>query len=122
MAPDGANESLQIYVLRCELLRMSFDIKNFSETLVRGIREVLLGMAGVERRVIDDLMVFSSNWMTHLETLEELLRRSSKVNLTARLWKCIFGASSVAFWDMMSDIIGSRRMTIIWTKLHVQGG
>ena len=73
--------------------RMPFDVKNSGATLVRGIREVLLGMAGVERRVIDDLMVFSSNWMTHLETLEELLRRFSKANLNARLSKCIFGTS-----------------------------
>ena len=73
--------------------RMPFDVKNSHATLVRRIRKVLSGMAGVERRVVDDLMVFSSDWMTHLETLEELLRRFSKANLTARLSKCIFGTS-----------------------------
>ena len=53
-------------------------------------------MSGVES-YIDDLIVFSSDWETHLQTLEELLKRLSEANLTARPSKCIFGASPVEF-------------------------
>ena len=79
-----------------EFLRMSFSMKNSGATLVRGIREVLSGISGIES-YIDDLIVFSSDWKTHLRTLEELLRRLSEANLTAQPSKCIFGASTVEF-------------------------
>ena len=79
-----------------EFLRMPFGMKNSGATLVRGMREVLSGMSGVES-YIDDLIVFSSDWETHLRTLEELLKRLSEANLTARPSKCIFGASTVEF-------------------------
>ena len=79
-----------------EFLRMPFGMKNSGATLVRGMREVLSGISGVES-YIDDLIVFSRDWETHLRTLEELLKRLSEVNLTARPSKCIFGASTVEF-------------------------
>ena len=73
VTPDG----------KYEFLRMPFGIKNSGATLVRGMRKVLSGMSGVES-YIDDLIMFSSNWKTHLRTLEELLKRLSEANLTAR--------------------------------------
>ena len=79
-----------------EFLQMPFDIKNSSATLVLGMKKVLSGTYGVES-YIDDLIVFSSNWKTQLQTLEELLRRLSEANLTACPFKCIFGASTVEF-------------------------
>ena len=79
-----------------EFLRMPFGMKNSGATLVRGMREVLSGISGVES-YIDDLIVFSRDWETHLRTLEELLKRLSEANLTARPSKCIFGASTVEF-------------------------
>ena len=60
------------------------------------MREVLSGMFGVES-YIDDLIVFSSDRKTHLRALEELLKRLSKANLTARPSKSIFGASTIKF-------------------------
>ena len=79
-----------------EFLRMPFGIKNSGAILVRGMREVLSGMSGVES-FIDDLIVFSSDWETHLQTLEELLKRLSEANLTARPSKSIFEASTEEF-------------------------
>ena len=75
---------------------MPFGMKNFGATLVRGMREVLSGMFGVES-YIDYLIVFSSDWKTHLRTLKELLKRLREANLTARRSKCIFGAFTVEF-------------------------
>ena len=79
-----------------KFLRMPFGMKNSGATFVRGMREVLSGMSCVES-YIDDLIVFSSDWGTHLQTLEELLKRLSEANLTACPSKCIFGASTVEF-------------------------
>ena len=60
------------------------------------MRKVLLGISGVES-YIDDLIVFFSDWKTHLRTLKELLRRLSEAKLTARPSKCIFEGSTVKF-------------------------
>ena len=79
-----------------EFLRMPFGMKNSGATIVWGMRKVLSGMSGVES-YIDNLIVFSSDWKTHLRTLKELLKRLSQANLNARLSKCIFGASTVEF-------------------------
>ena len=66
-----------------EFLRMPFGMKNSGATLVQGMRKVFSNMSGVES-YIDDLIVFSSDWETHLRTLEELLKRLREANLTAR--------------------------------------
>ena len=71
-------------------------MKSSGATFVRGMREELSGMSSVES-YIGDLIVFSSDWETHLRTLEELLKRLSEANLTACPSKCIFGASTVEF-------------------------
>ena len=86
VTPDGAYE----------FLPMPFGMKNSGTTFVPGMREVFSGMSGVES-YINDLIVFSSNWKTHLRTLEELLKRLSEANLTVLPSKCIFGASTVEF-------------------------
>ena len=57
-----------------KFLQMAFGMKNSGAALVHSMREVLSGMSGVES-YIDDLIVFSSNWETHLRTLKELLKR-----------------------------------------------
>ena len=63
-------------------------------------------MSGVES-YIDDLIVFSSDWKTHLRTLKEPLRRLSEVNFTAHPAKYIFGASTLEFlvYDVEYDWI-----------------
>ena len=88
-----------------EFLRMPFDTKNSSATLVRVVKKVLSGMSGVES-YIDDLIVFFSDWKTHLKPLEKLLRRLNEANLTARPLKCIFRALIAEFLFMMLDMAG----------------
>ena len=105
--PDGTYQFLQ----------MPFGMKNSGATLVRGMREVLSGMSGVES-YIDDLIVFSNDWKTHLRTFKELLKRLSEANLTARPSKCTFGESTVEFLghDVGYDWITPNET--IWTRLR----
>ena len=79
-----------------EFLLMPFGMKKSDAAHVRGMREVFSSMSGLES-YINDLVMFSSNWKTHLKTLEEFLGRLSKANLTARPSKCIFGVLTVEF-------------------------
>ena len=75
-----------------EFLRMPFCIKNTGATLARGMKEVLSNTLRV-KSYIDSLIVFFSNWKTHLKNLQKFLRRLSKANSTARPSKCSFEAS-----------------------------
>ena len=54
LTPDGCNE----------FLRMPFGMKNSGATLVRGMRKLLQDMDNVECH-IDDLIVYTKNWVTH---------------------------------------------------------
>ena len=57
-----------------EFLKMPFSMKNSGATLVRRIRKLLQGLDHIES-CIDDLIVYTNDWDTHLQVLDELLRR-----------------------------------------------
>ena len=79
-----------------EFIRMLFGMKNSGATLVRGIRKILTGMNHVES-YIDDLIVHTKDWETHVEVLDELFRRLCEANLTARPSKCVIATKPVEF-------------------------
>ena len=84
-----------------DFLRIPFRMKNSGATLVRGMRKILAGMSNVDS-YIDDLIIHTNDWQAHLQVLEELLRRLRKAGLTAKPSKCVFGAESVEFLDVIS--------------------
>ena len=86
VTPDG----------RYEFLRMPFGMVNSGATLVRGLRRLLGDMEGVGC-YIDDIIVYSDSWGTHMRTIRDLLNRLSKAKITARPTKCLFGVSKMEF-------------------------
>ena len=46
---------------------------------------------------IDDLIVYTEDWDTHIRELDELMNRLQQAHLTARPTKCVFGAKSGEF-------------------------
>ena len=60
-----------------EFLRMPFGMKNYGATLVRGMRKLLYDMDNVER-YIDDLIVYTKNWATHLQVLDKFWKNKDK--------------------------------------------
>ena len=98
-------------------------MKNSDATLVRGMRKILKDMDNVES-YIDVLLIFSDSWEAHVKTVEELLSKLLRANLTAKQSKCVFGAKSVEFlghnvgfdWIMPNDdnlekVAGTKRPT-----------
>ena len=79
-----------------EFLRMSFCMKNSEATLVRGMRKLLQRLDHVES-YIDDLIVYTKNWDTHLQVLDELLRRLQQAYPAVRHTMCLFSSKSVEF-------------------------
>ena len=86
VTPDGSYE----------FLRMPFGMKNSGETLIRGMRKLLQDMDNVEC-YIDDLIVYTKNWATHLQVLEKLLEKLRPVGLVIPPTKRVIGSNSVEF-------------------------
>ena len=75
---------------------MPFGMKNSGATLVRGMRKLLHDMDNVEC-YIDDLIVYTKDWATHLQVLDKLLEKLRKAGLVIRPTKSVFGSKSVEF-------------------------
>ena len=75
---------------------MPFGMKNSGATLVWGLRMLISELENVDS-YIDDLIVYTEDWDTHIRVLDELMNRLQQANLTARPTKCVFGAKSVEF-------------------------
>ena len=79
-----------------EFIQMPFGMKNSGATLVQGLRMLISNLENVDS-YIDDLIVYTKDWDTHIRVLGELMNRLQQANLTAHLTKCVFGAKSVEF-------------------------
>ena len=79
-----------------EFLRMPCGMKNSGATLVRGMRKLLQDMDNVEC-YIDDVIVYTKDWATHLQVLDKLLEKLKQAGLVIRPTKCVFGSKSVEF-------------------------
>ena len=87
---------------------MPFGMKNSGATMVRGMRKLLHGLDHVES-YIDGLIIYTKNWDTHLQVLDESLCRLQLAHLTDRPTKCLFGSKSVEF---LGHLVGCDCITI----------
>ena len=62
---------------------MPFGMENSGATLVRGMRKLLQDMDNVEC-CIDDLIVYTKDWVTHLQVLDKLLEKLRQAGLVIR--------------------------------------
>ena len=63
-----------------EFQRMLFGMKNSGATLVRGMKRILSGMDNVAR-YIDDLIVYTDYWESHVAVVNQLLEGLHGTNL-----------------------------------------
>ena len=80
VVPDGCDE----------FLRMPFGMKNSGATLVRGMKKLLQDMDNVEC-FIDDLIVYTKDWATHLQVLDKLLEK---------LRRAVGWSEKCEFWNL----------------------
>ena len=97
-----------------EFLRMPFGMKNFGATLVCGMRKLVQDMDNIEC-YIDDLIVHTKDWATHLQVLDKLLEKLRQAGLVIRPTSCVFGSKSVEF---LGHSIGENCISIIEDNLE----
>lgn len=75
---------------------MPFGLRNAPATFQRLMRNVLSGIPNCEA-YLDDLVLHSSDWSSHLELLATVFDRLRKASLTLNLAKCEFGKATVTY-------------------------
>ena len=75
---------------------MAFGLCNAPATFQRLVDTVLAGLTNVNA-YLDDLIVFSSTWHGHVNSLREVFSRLAGASLTLNLAKCEFGRGTVTY-------------------------
>jgi hypothetical protein len=69
---------------------MPFGLVNSGAEFCRMVRQLLGKIENVES-YIDDIIILTKDWDTHMKVLERVLERLREHNLTARPTKCEIG-------------------------------
>ncbi|XP_066975378.1 uncharacterized protein [Macrobrachium rosenbergii] len=75
---------------------MPFGMKNAACTFQRLMNRVICGLEGVEI-YIDDLVVYSNDWRTHMIRLRKVFEALRAAGLVVNLGKCEFGKARVCY-------------------------
>ena len=85
-----------------EFIRMPFDLMNASATLVKCLKDILVGIENVSTYT-DDIIIHTKTWESHLETLNQVLTRINDANMTVKPSKCTFGETIMEFIGHMIE-------------------
>ena len=106
-----------------EFLRMPFGMINSSATFVRAMRKLLQGIDNVEM-YIDDIIVHTCDWNTHIRVLDCFFRKVREAGMTIRPSKCVIGARKVNFLGhhVGEGVIGLHEENVLKIKNAPQPG
>jgi hypothetical protein len=76
--------------------KMPFGLVNSGATYARMMRKMLHDLSNVENYV-DDILIYSPDWNSHLKTLEAVFLRIQQANITMKPSKCFVGYLGVDF-------------------------
>lgn len=93
---------------------MSFGLRNAPATFQRLMNRVVSGLEGCAV-YLDDLVVFSDSWDSHLERLGAVLRRLSAAKLTVNLAKCSFAQATITY---LGKVVGSGEVRPLSAKVQ----
>ena len=97
-------------------LRMPMGLRTASATAQRLIDRVLRGSHKYAASLLDDIVVFDSNWDSHLAHVKDILDRLRAAGLTANTKKCNFACSRI---KILGHIVDDGRIQPDDEKIHV---
>src|SRR6218665_1785599 len=77
---------------------MPFGLRNAPETFRRLVTEVFKGLNEFCEAYLDDIMVFSRSWKSHISHLQQVFDRVRIANLKLNIRKCEFANAKLDFW------------------------
>ncbi|KAL1250723.1 hypothetical protein QQF64_018519 [Cirrhinus molitorella] len=80
---------------------MAFGMRNAPAAFQRLMQTILSGVANCEA-YLDDVVVYSSSWSDHMNSLHEVFARLAKATLTVNLKKCEFRKAMVTYLELLS--------------------
>ena len=92
---------------------MPFGMKNSPATFQRLINRLIADIDGCEA-YIDDVIIYSDTWETHLKIMRKLFRRLSEASLTINLVKSDFGCGCVTY---LGHIVGQGKVKPVDAKI-----
>lgn len=93
---------------------MSFGLRNAPATFQRLMNRVICGLEGCAV-YLDDLVVFSDSWESHLKRLRSVLRRLADARLTVNLAKCEFAKATVTY---LGKVVGNGEVRPMHAKVQ----
>ncbi|XP_043968384.1 uncharacterized protein LOC122828679 isoform X1 [Gambusia affinis] len=94
---------------------MPFGLCNAPATFQRLVNRVLGDVSNC-RVYLDDIVVYSSDWSTHLSVLLEVFKRLSAASLTLNLSKCEFGKGTIVY---LGQQVGGGKVCPVDAKVKV---
>ena len=85
---------------------MPFGMKNSPATFQRLINRLIADIDGC-KAYIDDVIIYSNDWETHIEIMRKFFQRLSEANLTINLVKSEFGCGHVTY---LGHIVGQGKV------------
>jgi hypothetical protein len=90
---------------------MSFGLRNAPSSFQRLTNQVISGLEGCAV-YLDDVVIYSDTWESHLLRLSALFARFVKANLTVNLAKCEFARATVVY---LGKVVGQGEVRC-WEK------
>ncbi len=89
--------------------RMPFGLKNAPAIFQSIVEEVLRPVKSFSRNYIDDVVIFSSNWKSHLEDVKRVIICLGEAGFTIKRQKCEFGRK---YMEYLGHQIGCGRVAV----------
>ena len=93
---------------------MPFGLRNAPATFQRLMNRVIGDMQGCAV-YLDDVVVYSETWETHLERIRELFTRLAEARLTVNLAKCEFARATVTY---LGRVVGQGQVRPVGAKVQ----
>ena len=94
---------------KLEFTRIPFGLVNATSTFQRLMNRVLEGMMEFCSEYVDDILVYSKDWESHLGHLDLVLGKLMEAGLTAKASKCEWGRSRLVY---LGHEIGEGRLAV----------
>lgn len=92
---------------------MPFGLRNAPATFQRLMNQVVGDMPGCAV-YLDDVVVFSDTWESHMERIQELFSRLARARLTVNLAKCEFARATVTY---LGRVVGQGQVRPVAAKV-----